>query len=67
MLKDLECLLMPGDGWIDQSNVCVYTLHTCHPFDIFFIHPFLARRLNKNKLQVLPELLFQSTPKLTRL
>lgn len=52
------------DWLIKAMSIC--TLDTLvilwHPF-----HPFLTRRLNKNKLQVLPELLFQSTPKLTRL
>lgn len=33
---------------------------------VFVLH-FFTRRLNKNKLQVLPELLFQGTPKLSRL
>lgn len=55
-------------GWVDWSKQCL-CIHSTHLSFLWHlsIHPFPNRRLNKNKLQVLPELLFQSTPKLTRL
>lgn len=39
MLEDLECLLIAGDGLTDQSNVYMYTWHTCHPLTSFSSFP----------------------------
>lgn len=49
-----------------KQHLCIYSLYSISLWHLS-IHLFFTRRLNKNKLQVLPELLFQSTPKLTRL